>query len=55
MITEKTYKREITAREWELIEAVRRSVLAYPNGYPQLEDYARDLFEQLIDPIENRK
>lgn len=54
-MAEKTDKREIIEREWGLIEAIRNSVLAYPNGYPQLELYARELFELLIDPIENRR
>lgn len=35
--------------EADLINAIRNYCDSYPNGYPQLLDYAQDLFEKLTD------
>lgn len=46
-------KRDITIKvssdEEELINAVRNYRDSFPNGYPELLDFARDLFERMVD------
>lgn len=39
----------VTGEEEELIQAIRNYTDSYPNGYPQLLEYAQDLFERLVD------
>lgn len=40
---------KVTAEEEELILAVRNYRNSFPNGYPQLLEYAQDLFDRLTD------
>ena len=46
-------KREITMKvtpdEEDLIKAIRNYCDSYPNGYPELLDYAQDIFERMTD------
>lgn len=46
-------KRDITMRvtdeEEELIKAIRNYCDSYPNGYPELLEYAQDLFNKITD------
>lgn len=37
----------LTEEEAELIDAIRNHNDAYPNGYPQLFNYARRLFDEM--------
>lgn len=46
---EKKTKMEVTAEEEELINAIRNYCKTYPDGYPQLLDYAQDLFDRMTD------
>ena len=48
---EKSIKIELTETEADLIAAIRNYVKSYPNGYPELLDYAQRLFDELIDPF----
>lgn len=41
----------VTPEEEELIKAIRNYVNSYPNGYPQLLDYAEMLFDKMTDPF----
>lgn len=40
-----TIKMEVTPEEEELIKAIRNYCASYPNGYPELLDYAEDIFQ----------
>lgn len=40
---------EVTPEEEELIEAIRNYARSYPNGHPQLLDYAVRLFDEMTD------
>lgn len=42
-------KMEVTAEEQDLIEAIRNYCNSYPNGYPQLLEYAQDIFDRMTD------
>ena len=42
----------VTETEAELIAAIRNYKDSYPNGYPQLLDYAQMIFDELVDPFE---
>ncbi len=46
-------KREITMKvtpdEEDLIKAIRNYCDSYPNGYPELLDYAQDIFDRMTD------
>lgn len=44
-----TVKLEVTPEEEELIKAIRNYCNSYPNGYPDLLDYAEDLFQRMTD------
>ena len=46
---EQTIKMEVTPEEENLIMAIRNYCNSYPNGYPELLDYAQDIFEELTD------
>ena len=48
---EKRLTIEATELEADLIAAIRNYTKSYPDGYPQLLDYAQRLFDQLIDPF----
>ena len=40
---------ELSFEEKELIESIRNNCNSYPNGYPQLLEYAQDLFDRITD------
>ena len=42
-------KMEVTDEEEELIKAIMNYCRSYPDGHPQLLEYARDLFERMTD------
>ena len=48
---ERTIRIEVTETEADLIAAIRNYVKSYPDGYPELLDYAQRLFDELIDPF----
>lgn len=39
----------VTLEEEDLIKAIRNYCSSYPNGYPELLDYAEDLFQRMTD------
>ena len=43
------FKMELSFEEKELIESIRNNCNSYPNGYPQLLEYAQDLFDRITD------
>ena len=49
MIKTKTVKMEVTPEEKELIESIRNYCISYPNGYPELLEFAQDLFDRMTD------
>ncbi len=42
-------KKELTEKEWDLIEAIRNYKSAYPNGKEELEWYIEILFNELLE------
>ena len=44
-----TVKIEVTLEEQDLLEAIRNYCNSYPNGYPQLLEYAQDIFDRMTD------
>lgn len=40
---------KVTSDEEELITAIRNYCDSYPNGYPELLDYAQDIFDRITD------
>lgn len=40
---------KVTSAEEELIKAIRNYCDSYPNGYPELLEYAQDIFERMTD------
>jgi len=40
---------KVTSEEENLINAIRNYCDSYPNGYPQLLEYAQDLFDRMTD------
>ena len=49
MKKKKTIRMEVTPEEEELIKTIRNYCKSYPNGYPELLDYAEDLFQRITD------
>lgn len=49
MKKQETIKMNVTPDEEELIKAIRIYCNSYPNGYPELLDYAEDLFQRMTD------
>ena len=49
MRKKKKFKMELSFEEKELIESIRNYCNSYPNGYPQLLEYAQDLFDRITD------
>ena len=43
------FKMELSFEEKELIESISNYCNSYPNGYPQLLEYAQDLFDRITD------
>jgi hypothetical protein len=39
----------VTWEEKELIESIRNYCKSFPDGYPQLLEFAQDLFDRLTD------
>lgn len=50
MMKEETMK--LSELEADLIRAIRNYKRSYPNGYPNLLDYATRLFDKLTDPFD---
>lgn len=44
-----TVKMAITLEEKELIMAIRNYCNSFPNGYPQLLEFAQDIFDRMTD------
>lgn len=42
-------KMKVTSEEEELILAIRNYCDSYPDGYPELLDYAQDIFDRMTD------
>ena len=40
---------KVTSDEEELITAIRNYCDSYPNGYPELLDYAQDILDRITD------
>lgn len=40
---------KVTDEEEELIRAIRNYCDSYPNGYPELLEYAQDIFDRMTD------
>lgn len=40
---------KVTSDEEDLIKAIRNYCDSYPNGYPELLDYAQDIFDRMTD------
>lgn len=38
---------KVTSDEEDLIKAIRNYCDSYPNGYPELLDYAQDIFDRM--------
>lgn len=49
MKKKETIKMDVTSEEEELIKAIRNYCNSCPNGYPELLDYAEDLFQRMTD------
>lgn len=45
---EKTITKEISEKEWELIQAIRNYKRAYPNGAKNFIAYIRQVLDELI-------
>lgn len=43
---------KLTEKEEELIHAIRNYRKSYPNGYPELLEYAERLFDKLVSPFD---
>ena len=43
------FKMELSFEEKDLIKSIRNYCNSYPNGYPQLLEYAQDLFDRITD------
>lgn len=44
---QKTIQIKVTEEEEELIMAIRNYCDSYPDGYPDLLDYAQDIFDRM--------
>ena len=40
---------KVTSEEEELLLAIRNYCDSYPDGYPELLDYAQDIFDRMTD------
>ncbi len=49
MKQKETIRMEVTQDEQDLIAAIRNYCNSYPNGYPELLDYAQDIFDRITD------
>ncbi len=49
MKKQETVKMVITLEEQELIMAIRNYCNSYPNGYPDLLEFAQDIFDRMTD------
>lgn len=49
MKKQETVKMTITLEEQELIMAIRNYCNSYPNGYPDLLEFAQDIFDRMTD------
>ncbi len=46
-------KRELTEKEWDLIEMIRNYHKSYPNGSEEFEYFIQVLLEELLEREEN--
>jgi hypothetical protein len=54
MLSEKPQNKVLlTEAEKDLIEAIRNYKKTYPDGHPELLWFAQELFDRLIDPLED--
>lgn len=44
---------KLNEEEADLIEAIRNYVKSYPDGYPELLDYAQRIFDDLVYPFKD--
>lgn len=49
MSKKETITMKVTPEEEELISAIRNYCESYPNGYPELLDFAQDIFDRMVD------
>ncbi len=49
MKKEREITMKVTDKEEELIKAIRNYCNSYPNGYPELLEYAQDIFDRMTD------
>ena len=49
MTKKQKFKMELSFEEKEMIESIINYCNSYPNGYPQLLEYAQDLFDRITD------
>jgi hypothetical protein len=49
MKQERDISMKVSSDEEELIKAIRNYCDSYPNGYPELLDYAQDIFDRMTD------
>ena len=49
MKQERDISMKVSSDEEELIKAIRNYCDSYPNGYPELLDYAQDIFDKMTD------
>ncbi len=40
---------KVTSEEEDLINAIRNYCESYPDGYPELLEYAQDIFDRMTD------
>lgn len=45
---------KVSSEEEELIKAIRNYLNSYPNGHPQLLEYAEMLFDNMTDPFKDK-
>lgn len=49
MKQERDISMKVSSDEEDLIKAIRNYCDSYPNGYPELLDYAQDIFDKMTD------
>lgn len=54
MKQDKEITMKVSSEEEELIKAIRNYRNSYPNGHPQLLEYAEMLFDNITDPFKDK-
>ena len=49
MKRERDISMKVSSDEEDLIKAIRNYCDSYPNGYPELLDYAQDIFDRMTE------